>query len=97
MSAKTRKSSTRCSSSENLSPPRKIRNIDSSPYTPKHPIGKSRSRVKKDTKKECLFSNPALTAVLDCEKISSRRATRVVAVTACALGMINSQSIFIFI
>ena len=32
------------------------------------------------------FSNPAVTAVRDCEKISKRKAFRIVAVTACALG-----------
>ena len=54
-----------------------------------HPIGKRRtkSRIKKTTKRECLsFSNPAVTAVCDSEKISSRKATCIVAVTAYALG-----------
>ena len=53
-----------------------------------HPIGRRRtkSRINKTTKRECLsFSNPAVTAVRDSEKISSRKATCTVAVTACAL------------
>ena len=39
----------------------------------------------KQQKENVLFSNPAVTAVHDSEKISSRKATRTVAVTACAL------------
>ena len=77
-----------CCSSESLSPPEKKRKIESTPYTPKHPIGKYRfkSRINKDTKQKSLFSNPTVAVVLDCDQISSRRATRVVAITACALG-----------
>ena len=39
----------------------------------------------KQQKENVFFSNPAVTAVRDCEKISSRKATRIVAVTAYAL------------
>ena len=52
-----------------------------------HPFGKHRtkSRIKKNNK-NVFYSNPAVTAVCDCERISSRKANRIVAVTAYALG-----------
>ena len=40
----------------------------------------------KQRKENVFFSNPAVTAIPDCENISSRKATRIVAVTACAIG-----------
>ena len=43
-------------------------------------------KVELTKQQKCLYSNPAVTAVCDCEKISSRKATRIVAVTAYALG-----------
>ena len=54
-------------------------------YTPSNPLGRNSSRVNIKLKKTRLFSN-GLMAELDRDNISPRRATRLVAATACALG-----------